>query len=255
MGSSPARLHWRLVSVTGQGRATGDAESSGADVPTVSETVLALTTPVKPRMRGWLHAGAALVSIATGVVLVAVAAAVKSGTAGWSTAIYSVTILALFTISGLYHRRDWSARGRAVMRRLDHSMIFVFIAGTYTPIAVLALPDFAGRVVLIIVWSGAAAGVLLKMGWPTAPRWVGVPLYIALGWTAVFVFPDILHGAGVAALVLIVVGGVAYTLGGITYAFKRPNPYPATFGYHEVFHACTIVAAACHYLAIWLIVF
>ena len=223
------------------------------DVPTVSDTVAVVTQSAKPRMRGWLHAGAAVTSIATGVVLVAVAGSLETWQAGWSTAIYSVTILSLFTISALYHRLSWGPRGHAVMKRLDHSMIFVFIAGTYTPIAVLALPHHTGQIVLATVWSGAAAGVLLKMFWPGAPRWVGVPLYLALGWTAVFVAPDILHGAGVAALALIIVGGLAYTVGGIAYATKRPNPFPATFGFHEVFHACTIVAASCHYAAIWLI--
>ncbi len=237
---------------------THPAAPSLRDVPTASDTTAALTTPLgplKPRMRGRLHAGAAVASVATGVVLVAVVAALKSWQAGTSTAIYAVTVLGLFTVSGLYHRRDWRPRGRAVMKRLDHSMIFVFIAGTYTPIAVLALPAAAGHVVLLIVWAGAAAGVALKMLWPTAPRWVGVPLYIALGWTAVFVFPDIARGAGAAALALIIIGGVAYTLGALVYATKRPNPYPATFGFHEVFHACTLIAATCHYLAIWLIVF
>jgi hemolysin III len=222
------------------------------DVPTVTD-IVAVLTETKPRMRGWLHAGAAVTSIVTGVVLVAVAGSLKGWQAGWSTAVYAVTILALFSISALYHRVSWGPRGHAVMRRLDHSMIFVFIAGTYTPIAVLALPHRTGEIVLVVVWSGAALGVLLKMLWPAAPRWVGVPLYIALGWTAVFVLPDILHGAGAAALVLIIVGGLAYTVGGIAYATKRPNPFPATFGFHEVFHACTIVAATCHYIAIWLV--
>ncbi len=233
-------------------------EDAPADVPTVSDTVAALAalaTPVPPRMRGRLHAGAAVASVGTGVVLVAVAAAFTTGRAGWATAIYSLTILGLFTISGLYHRRQWQPRGQAVMKRLDHSMIFVFIAGTYTPIAVLALPHDTAIVFLSVVWGGAVAGVTLKMFWPSAPRWVGVPLYVALGWTAVFVFPDILHGAGAAVLVLIIAGGLAYTLGAFTYAFQRPDPWPATFGFHEVFHACTVVAASCHYVAIWLIVF
>ena len=209
--------------------------------------------PVKPRMRGWLHAGAAVVSVVTGIVLVAVAWSLRDGTAALATGVYSLTIVALFTISACYHRLHWSPRGAAVMKRLDHSMIFVFIAGTYTPIAVLALTGGTRTWVLATVWTGAALGVALKMWWPTAPRWVGVPLYIALGWVGVFVFPQILHGGGVAALVLIIAGGVAYTVGGIAYGTKRPDPFPATFGFHEVFHACTIVAALLHYLAIWFV--
>lgn len=228
---------------------------AGPDIPTATETVAPLLAPVKPRMRGQLHAWAAAVSVATGAVLITAAGSLATASAAWSTAIYATAIVALFATSGLYHRRAWTDRGRAVMKRLDHSMIFVLIAGTYTPIAVLALPQHSGVVVLWIVWGGAAAGIVLKMIWPTAPRWIGVPLYIGLGWTAVFVFPEIAHGAGVAALVLIVVGGAAYTLGALTYALKRPDPYPATFGFHELFHSATIVAATCHYLAIWLIVF
>jgi hemolysin III len=224
-----------------------------ADGPTLNGVVAALVSPSKPRLRGWLHAGAAVASIVTGVVLVVVAAGLSSWQAGIPTAVYSVTILSLFSISGLYHRRCWGPVGHSIMKRLDHSMIFVFIAGTYTPIAVLALPHHTAVRVLVIVWSGAGAGALMKLLWPSAPQWVSVPLYIGLGWVAAFIFPDLLRGAGVASLVLITAGGLAYTLGGIAYAFRRPDPFPETFGYHEVFHACTLVAATCHYVAIWLI--
>ena len=141
------------------------------------------------------------------------------------------------------------------MKRLDHSMIFVFIAGTYTPIAVLSLPRNAAIAVLVTVWTGAVFGVGLQTAWPSSPRWLSVPCYIALGWVAVFVMPDLLHNIGVAALVLIVVGGVWYTLGALVYGFKRPNPWPGIFGFHEVFHGCTLIAAICHYVAIWLAVF
>ena len=141
------------------------------------------------------------------------------------------------------------------MKRLDHSMIFVFIAGTYTPIAVLTLPRDSALGVLIAVWTGALFGVALQTTWKSAPRWLSAPCYIALGWVAVFVMPTLLHNGGVAALVLIAAGGLLYTIGGIVYGLKRPDPAPAVFGYHEVFHLCTLVAAACHYIAIWLIVF
>jgi hemolysin III len=141
------------------------------------------------------------------------------------------------------------------MKRLDHSMIFVFIAGTYTPIAVLTLPRSSAAAVLIAVWTGAIFGVLLQSLWPSAPRWLAVPCYLALGWVALFVMPQLLHNAGVAALVLIAAGGIVYTIGGIVYGLKRPNPLPGVFGFHEVFHLCTLVAAGCHYVAIWLVVF
>ena len=210
---------------------------------------------LKPRLRGWLHAYAAAISIATGVVLVAVAASSRGGAAGSSTSIYAATVTLLFGTSALYHRLSWGPRARALMRRLDHSMIFVFIAGTYTPIAVLTLPRTAAVATLAVVWTGALFGVGLQTAWPTAPRWLSVPCYIALGWVAVFVFPDLLHHAGVAAFVLIATGGVIYTVGAVVYGLKRPNPFPGTFGFHEVFHLCTLVAAVCHYVAIWLAVF
>lgn len=233
----------------------GDINASRDDVPTVTELTGAIDTFDKPRLRGWLHAGAALTSVATGVVLVSIAGVFVSTRAAWSTAVYAVTILALFSISAAYHRLNWSPRGAAAMKRLDHCMIFIFIAGTYTPLAVLALPRSSGHILLVVVWSGAAAGVALKMIWPHAPRWLGVPLYIGLGWAAVFVLPDIGHRAGAAVLTLIIIGGVAYSLGGLIYATKRPTLYPTTFGFHEAFHATTIIAATCHYVAIWLILF
>src|SRR5664279_3033800 len=163
----------------------------------------AVVAELKPRLRGWLHAYAAWISIASGVVLVAVAASLRGGPAGATTGIYAATVTLLFGTSALYHRLNWGPRAHALMKRLDHSMIFVFIAGTYTPIAVLTLPRSSAAAVLIAVWTGALFGVLLQSLWPSAPRWLAVPCYIALGWVAVFVMPQLLHSAGVAALVLI----------------------------------------------------
>ena len=210
---------------------------------------------LKPRLRGWLHAYAAAISIASGVALVAVAAAMRGGASGTTTGIYAATVTMLFGTSALYHRLNWGPRGKAVMKRLDHSMIFVFIAGTYTPIAALTLPRTSALAVLVVVWTGALFGVALQTAWPHAPAWLSVPCYIALGWVAVFVFPDLLRNAGVAAFVLIAVGGIIYTIGAVVYGLKRPNPWPGVFGFHEVFHACTLLAAICHYTAIWLAVF
>src|ERR1700709_2120155 len=137
------------------------------------------------------------------------------------------------------------------MKRLDHSMIFLFIAGTYTPFSLLAVNQPTGYWVLTFVWAGALAGVVLKLAWPTSPRWVCVPLSIGLGWVAVFVLTDILHFAGVASMVLLAVGGLLYTIGGVLYAIRRPNPWPGPFGYHEGVHAMTIVGAICHYIAVY----
>jgi hemolysin III len=204
----------------------------------------------RPRMRGWLHLFAFFGAVVAGAVLIPLAS-VLGARSGFSVAIYCVTICGLFGISALYHRRRWSPRGWKIMKRLDHSMIFLFIAGTYTPFALMAVDQPTGFWVLAGVWAAALGGVVLKLSWPTAPRWVGVPLYIGLGWVAVFVLTDILHFAGVAALVLLAVGGLLYTIGGIAYGIRKPNPWPGTFGYHEVFHAMTVVAALCHYIAVY----
>ncbi|MDX8148281.1 hemolysin III family protein [Lentzea sp. BCCO 10_0061] len=208
---------------------------------------------LRPRLRGWLHLWSFVASVATGATLIALAASTVSARAALATSVYGLTVLGLFGVSALYHRVTWkSERVRTWMKRLDHSMIFVFIAGTYTPFALLAMNPDTGRVVLTVVWIGAILGVTLKLAWPHAPRWLGVPIYIALGWVAVFVLPELLHHAGVAALVLLLVGGALYTVGAVFYATRWPNPWPQVFGYHEFFHAATVVAAICHYIAIWL---
>ncbi|MDQ3403416.1 MAG: hemolysin III family protein [Actinomycetota bacterium] len=204
-------------------------------------------------MRGVIHFWSFFVSLALGAVLIALAASTVSATAALATAVYGVTVLGLFGVSALYHRRWWETeRARTWMKRLDHSMIFIFIAGTYTPFSLLAMDQPTGYIVLAVVWGGAIAGVGLKLLWPHAPRWLGTPIYIALGWVAVFVLPDLLRNAGVAALVLILVGGLFYTVGAVFYATKWPNPWPRVFGHHEFFHAATVLAAASHYIAIWL---
>src|ERR671920_80592 len=204
----------------------------------------------RPRMRGWLHLFSFFGAIVAGAVLVPLGFVVGAR-AGVAVAVYCLAICGLFGTSALYHRRRWSPRGWKIMKRLDHSMIFLFIAGTYTPFSLLAVDQPTGYWVLAGVWAGALAGVVLKLSWPTAPRWVGVPLYIGLGWVAVFVLTDILHIAGVTSMVLLAVGGLLYTLGGVAYGIRKPDPWPGTFGYHEVFHALTIVAATCHHIAVY----
>ena len=208
----------------------------------------------RPRMRGWLHTYAVAVAAVCGIVLCSIAAS-RSGAAFAACLVYSITICGLFGTSALYHRHVWGLRGYAVMKRLDHSMIFLFIAGTYTPFSLLLMPRPTAIVVLSVVWGGALLGVALKMAWPRAPRWLSVPLYIALGWVAAFVLPDILHRGGVTPLVLMLAGGVFYSVGALCYAIKRPNPWPRTFGHHEIFHAATLVAAICHQVAIYFALF
>lgn len=210
----------------------------------------------KPRMRGVIHFWSFIVSVVTGATLIALAASTVSGVAALATSVYVITVLGLFGVSALYHRRWWvTERARTWMKRLDHSMIFLFIAGTYTPFCLLGMTKPTGYVILGVVWGGALLGVGLKLLWPHAPRWLGTPIYIALGWVAVFVLPELLRSAGVAALVLILIGGAFYTVGAVFYATKWPNPWPGVFGHHEFFHAATVIAALCHYVAIWLVLY
>jgi len=205
----------------------------------------------KPRLRGRLHQYAFFVALACGIVLCSIAAS-RPGIAPFvSTLIYSITVCGLFGVSALYHRRAWSERGYQIMRRMDHSMIFIFIAGTYTPFCVLLLDQGKATLMLSLIWGGALGGVALKLIWPHGPRWVGAPLYLALGWAAVAILPDILHSGGVTCLVLLAVGGLIYSVGAVFYALRRPNPWPTVFGHHEFFHACTLVAALCHHIAIY----
>lgn len=210
----------------------------------------------KPRARGWIHLYSAVTATIAGAALVAVSWSMQGTRAGLATLLYTFTIVAMFTVSAVYHRVNWtSVKARIWMKRLDHSTIFLFIAGSYTPFALLALPSNQGWVLFWIVWGGALAGVALKMLWPSSPRWLGVPLYILLGWVAMWFIGPIMDGAGVAAVVLLIVGGALYSIGGVMYAAKWPDPWPQTFGHHEFFHACTAVAAICHYIAMWFAVF
>lgn len=210
----------------------------------------------RPRLRGWIHLYCAIAALFGGTALVVMSWSVVSKRAGHATLAYALAIVAMFAVSAIYHRVNWeSAAARQWMRRLDHSMIFVFIAGTYTPFARLAMPHPTGQLVLAIVWGGALAGIALTLLWPSAPRWVGVLLYLLLGWVAVWYVGLIVQNAGVAAMVLLGIGGVLYSIGGVAYGLRRPDPWPTTFGYHEFFHACTAVAAVCQYVAIWYAVF
>jgi hemolysin III len=217
--------------------------------------VAAVDLVITPRARGWIHLYAAVVAGVAGLALVLVAWLTTSPQAGWAASIYVTGIVAMFTISAAYHRIRWgSALAEKWMMRLDHSAIFVFIAASYTPVAVLAMPAPIGAEVLTIVWTGAAAGVALKMCWPSAPRWVGVPLYLLLGYVAIWFAETLLDGAGVTVVALLAAGGVLYNIGAVLYGTRWPNPWPTTFGHHEFFHAFTAAAAACHFVAIWLVV-
>jgi hemolysin III len=220
---------------------------------TVTTTV---ELPTKPLLRGTIHQYAFFVAAVAGIVLTTLAATLSTRPgAGPAVAIYSVTVCTLFGTSALYHRRVWSARAYKVMRRLDHSMIFLFIAGTYTPFSVLLLPRTTAVVILAVVWGGAVVGIALKTVFLNAPRWVAAPLYIMLGWVAVAVLPQMLRAGGPAVLVLLLAGGLFYTGGAVCFALRRPNPWPRVFGHHEIFHACTVIAAVCHQIALYFALF
>jgi hemolysin III len=202
---------------------------------------------VKPRLRGVLHQYAFYVSLASGTLLVLLAATTRAAVAA---AIYAVSVSALFGVSALYHRVTWTTAARRRMRRLDHSMIFLLIAGTYTPVGLLVLKDPLATMVLAVVWGGAAAGIVLELVWTTAPRWLGGVVYLALGWVAVVAMPQLFTRLGVAGGLLLVAGGLVYSAGAAVYALRRPDPAPAVFGYHEVFHLLVITGVATHFLAI-----
>lgn len=204
-------------------------------------------TGLKPRMRGWLHAGTFPLALTLGAILVILSPDERTRV---STAIFAVTASMLFGVSALYHRGHWGPRTSSVLQRIDHANIFLIIAGTYTPFSVLLLPSGPARTLLWIVWTGALLGVAFRVLWVGAPRWLYVPVYIALGWVAVVYVPDLLRGGGVTVFTLVVVGGALYTIGGVVYGLRRPNPSPRWFGFHEVFHAFTVLAFLAHYTGI-----
>ncbi len=205
---------------------------------------------IKPTWRGWIHAVTFPVAVVAGIVLISLA---QGAPAKWASAVFVVSSLLLFGNSAVYHRFDWNPTTKAVLRRIDHANILLLIAGTYTPLAVLALPPSKGTLLLVLVWSGAILGILFRVFWLGAPRWLYVALYLLLGWAAVMYIAD-LTLANVAMMVLVIVGGLLYSAGAAVYALKRPNPWPGRFGFHEIFHACTVLAFLCHWTAALLIV-
>ena len=204
---------------------------------------------VKPTWRGWIHTGTFPLAIAAGMVLIVLA---DGPAAKWSSAVFMTTSLLLFGISALYHRFNWSPKTKVMLKRFDHANIFLLIAGTYTPLAVLALPPSKGVLLLVLVWIGATLGIAFRVFWVHAPRWLYVALYILLGWAAMMYIVDLFQ-ANVAMMILVVVGGLAYTAGAVIYGLKKPNPIPGVFGFHEIVHTLTVVAFMCHWTAILLI--
>ena len=214
---------------------------------TVEAKVHELAAVIKPRLRGVLHEAAFAVSLITGTALVCLADGARARTAA---TVYAVSVALLFGTSAAYHRGSWRGRSQEVMKRLDHSMIFVLIAGTYTPFALLLLEGTARWVVFGVVWGGAAVGVILRNTVRRPARWLFVSLYMLLGWVALGVLPQLRESGGLAVVVLLLVGGVFYSLGAVVYALRRPDPSPRWFGFHEVFHAFTLLAFVTHYIAV-----
>jgi len=207
---------------------------------------------IKPKLRGWLHASAVPLSLVGGVLLIVFATSTLGRVGG---AVYLAGSLLLFGTSATYHRFGWGRTGAAILRRMDHSNIYLFIAATYTPLALLLLSGSSRVILLSVIWASAVAGVLFRVFWLSAPRWLYVVLYIAMGWVALIWFPQMWAVGGPLVMLLVVAGGLVYTAGAIVYARKRPNPSPRWFGFHEIFHSATVLAAACHYAAIALITF
>jgi hemolysin III len=200
-----------------------------------------------PRLRGWVHLAAVPIALASGLVLVGLS---PEGVARTGSAIFAVCALMLFGVSAAWHRGRWSPALSEVLRRLDHGCIFLLIAGSYTPVALLLLSGRSRVTLLLVVWGGAALGIIFRLAWPQAPRWVHAPIYVALGWAAIPFLGDITNDTTFAVVALLALGGLLYTAGGAVYGFRRPNPSPSWFGYHEVFHTLTVVAFVAHYTAV-----
>ncbi len=207
------------------------------------------TVLAKPRMRGWLHAAMTPVMFVA-ILILMVRTDSRPGRA--ALAVYLVTALMLFGNSAAYHCLRWSERVSAVLRRFDHSNIALFIAGTYTPLAVLLVQGRSRVVLLTAIWACALTEVLCRNLWMGAPRWLYTGLYILMGWAAIVWLPQFWHAGGPAVVILIMVGGLFYTLGAVVYALKRPDPSPQWFGFHEIFHSGTVIGALCHFAAIWI---
>jgi len=212
----------------------------------LSETVPADALEKKPSWRGWIHTGVLPIVIAGGIILIVLA---QGAIPKLASSIFFASSFLLFGNSALYHRFNWKPKMRITLKRIDHANIFLLIAGSYTPMAMLALPSSKGLVLLIAVWIGAILGISFRIFWIHAPRWLYVPLYVLLSWAAMFYVADF-FAFNAVAMSLILIGGICYTVGAVVYGMKRPNPIPGHFGFHEIFHALTVIAFFCHWVAV-----
>jgi hemolysin III len=218
-------------------------------LPLLEDAITFTPADVKPTWRGWIHAGTFPVAIVLGTVLIVLA---HGAPAKISSAIFVACSLLLFGVSALYHRFNWKPRTKRLLKRFDHANIFLLIAGSYTPITVLSLPSAKATLLLWLIWGGAGLGILFRVFWIGAPRWLYVPLYLAMGWGALAYIVDFFH-ANAVMMTLILVGGLLYSIGAVVYGLKRPNPFPGKFGFHEIFHTLTLLAFLCHWVGIFLV--
>jgi hemolysin III len=213
----------------------------------IGDQLSAVLEDVKPRLRGWLHLVTSPLVVTAGIVLVLLS---PTPTARTGSAVFAGSAALLFTVSAIYHRGRWGPRAWSFLRRFDHANIFLLIAGSYTPFTLLMLEGRSRVELLSIVWAGALLGALFRVFCTDAPRWLYVPIYMTLGWAAVFYSDEFVAGGSAAVFALVVAGGALYTLGGVVYGLRRPDPFPSWFGFHEVFHTLTVLAFAAHYVGV-----
>ena len=232
-----------------EGRIDEEPAADLPNVPLLDDAIEFAALETKPTWRGWIHAGTFPLAIVLGIVLIVAA---DGAAATISSSVFVASSLLLFGNSALYHRIDWKPTTKAVFKRIDHANIFLLIAGSYTPITVLALPHDKSVLLLWLVWAGAGLGILFRVFWIGAPRWLYVPLYLLLGYASLIFIVDFFQ-ANAVMMTLILVGGLFYTVGAVIYGLKKPNPYPGKFGFHEIFHTLTLLAFLCHWAGIFIV--
>ena len=238
-----------MTAETPTGHADDEPAADLPNVPLLDDAIEFAALDAKPTWRGWIHAGTFPLAIVLGVILIVAA---EGASAKISSSVFVASSLLLFGNSALYHRIDWKPKTKAIFKRIDHANIFLLIAGSYTPITVLALPHDKSVLLLWLVWAGAGLGIVFRVFWIGAPRWLYVPLYLLLGYASLIFIVDFFD-ANAAMMTLILVGGLFYTVGAVIYGLKKPNPFPGKFGFHEIFHTLTLLAFLCHWAGIFIV--
>jgi hemolysin III len=238
-----------MTAETPTGHADDEPAADLPNVPLLDDAIEFAALDAKPTWRGWIHAGTFPLAIVLGVILIVAA---EGAAAKISSSVFVASSLLLFGNSALYHRIDWKPKTKAIFKRIDHANIFLLIAGSYTPITVLALPHDKSVLLLWLVWAGAGLGIVFRVFWIGAPRWLYVPLYLLLGYASLIFIVDFFD-ANAAMMTLILVGGLFYTVGAVIYGLKKPNPFPGKFGFHEIFHTLTLLAFLCHWAGIFIV--